>query len=223
MPHRSISPARSENEFDISTALFADADSSGPESPSLQRQQILNKGNKSEDLNGHASSAEDDDEDFIAATQAAANRKGSTVAGKSVKGGGFKQFGLSANLLKAISRKGYAQPTPIQRRVIPLILSGNLDVVGMARTGSGKTLAYVAPMLEIVKQHSAQMGARGLVMLPSRELALQVFKVVKELGKGMDLRVVLLVGGDSVEEQFGMISTNPDIVIGMQCPKFLNL
>jgi ATP-dependent RNA helicase DDX54/DBP10 len=92
----------------------------------------------------------------------------------------------------------------------------------MARTGSGKTAAFVIPMIERLKGHSARVGARALIMSPSRELALQTLKVVKELGKGTDLKTVLLVGGDSLEEQFGLMAANPDIIIATP-GRFLHL
>lgn len=92
----------------------------------------------------------------------------------------------------------------------------------MARTGSGKTAAFVIPMIERLKAHSAQVGARALILSPSRELALQTLKVVKEFGKGTDLKCVLLVGGDSLEEQFASMTTNPDIVIATP-GRFLHL
>ena len=128
---------------------------------------------------------------------------------------------MNGTILKAIAKKGFSVPTPIQRKTIPLIL-GRKDVVGMARTGSGKTAAFVIPMIERLKAHSARIGARALVMSPSRELAIQTLKVVKELGKGTDLKTVLLVGGDSLEEQFGLMTTNPDIVIATP-GRFLHL
>merc|ERR1719355_732 len=191
MPHRASSPAASENEFDITKSLFQD------------------------DVDG-------DDEDFIAAKQAASNRKASNVKGRSVKkGGGFQAMGLNSHLLKAISRKGFSVPTPIQRKTIPLVLD-HQDVVGMARTGSGKTAAFVIPMIERLKSHSARVGARALILSPSRELALQTLKVVKEFGRGTDLKCVLLVGGDSLEEQFGFMAGNPDIVIATP-GRFLHL
>ena len=99
-------------------------------------------------------------------------------------------------------------PTPIQRKTIPLVLD-NQDVVGMARTGSGKTAAFVIPMIEKLKAHSARVGARALILSPSRELALQTLKVVKEFGRGTDLKCVLLVGGDSLEDQFGFMACEP--------------
>lgn len=112
-------------------------------------------------------------------------------------------------------------PTPIQRKTIPLVLDKK-DVVGMARTGSGKTAAFVIPMIERLRAHSARFGSRALIMSPSRELAIQTLKVVKEFSRGTDLKSVLLVGGDSLEEQFGYMSANPDIVIATP-GRFLHL
>lgn len=128
---------------------------------------------------------------------------------------------MNGTILRAITKKGFSVPTPIQRKTIPLILARK-DVVGMARTGSGKTAAFVVPMIERLKAHSARIGTRALIMSPSRELAIQTLKVVKELGKGTDLKTVLLVGGDSLEEQFGLMTTNPDIVIATP-GRFLHL
>lgn len=129
--------------------------------------------------------------------------------------------GLNANLLKAIAHKGFAVPTPIQRKTIPLVLDKK-DVVGMARTGSGKTAAFVIPMVERLRAHSARFGSRALILSPSRELAIQTLKVVKEFSRGTDLKAVLLVGGDSLEEQFGSMTANPDIVIATP-GRFLHL
>lgn len=96
------------------------------------------------------------------------------------------------------------------------------DVVGMARTGSGKTAAFVIPMIERLRAHSATVGARALILSPSRELAIQTLKVVKEFGRGTDLKCVLLVGGDSLEDQFNSMTSNPDIVIATP-GRFLHL
>lgn len=112
-------------------------------------------------------------------------------------------------------------PTPIQRKTIPLVLDRK-DVVGMARTGSGKTAAFVIPMVERLRAHSAKFGSRALILSPSRELAIQTLKVVKELSRGTDLKSVLVVGGDGLEEQFGSMSANPDIVIATP-GRFLHL
>ena len=222
MPARSSSPARSENEFDISSALFAD-DVSEPARDSIvepnKATTLLDNGFIPDIM---AESSDLDDEAAIAQQQTAANRKASNLKGRTVKkGGGFQALGLNANLLKAITRKGYSVPTPIQRKTIPLILNDK-DVVGMARTGSGKTAAFIVPMIEKLKAHSSRVGARALVMSPSRELALQTLQVVKEMGRGTDLKSVLLVGGDSLEEQFASMASNPDIVIATP-GRFLHL
>ena len=218
MLQRAPSPPVSESGLDIAGALVATGldpfaeDGTGPNPEGLADGLIpdVNVGGES------------DDYDFIALAQASSNRKSFNVKGRSVKkGGGFQAMGLNINLLKAITRKGFSIPTPIQRKSIPLITSG-LDVVGMARTGSGKTAAFVIPMIECLKSHSAKVGARALIMSPSRELALQTLKVVKELGRGADLRSVLLVGGDSLEDQFSFMASNPDTIIATP-GRFLHL
>ncbi len=187
---RANSPALSENEFDIFDSLAGGDIVAAEESAAPDTGIGL-------DI---ASDNGSDDEAFIAARQAASNRKTSNLGKSLKKGGGFQAMGFNAALLKAITQKGFKVPTPIQRKAIPLMLQGE-DVVGMARTGSGKTAAFVIPMIHKLKAHSAKVGARGVIMSPSRELALQTLKVVKELGRGTDLRTILLVGGDSLEER----------------------
>lgn len=225
MAPRAASPACSENEFDISKALFENDSDSGKESWEQIKSKPKPKPKPIENLDmlgGGDGEDDDDDEAFIAAQQQSANRKASNLKGRTVKkGGGFQAMGLNAHLLKAIARKGYSVPTPIQRKTIPVILDDQ-DVVGMARTGSGKTAAFVIPMIEKLKCHSTKVGARALILSPSRELALQTLKVVKELSRGTDLKAVLLVGGDSLEEQFGLMAGNPDIVIATP-GRFLHL
>ncbi|EAW06783.1 ATP-dependent RNA helicase DBP10 [Aspergillus clavatus NRRL 1] len=223
MAPRAASPALSENEFDITGALFQNDSESDNERSSAKSKRQPKKKIPSQDLDFLGDVNDDDgDEAFIAQQQTSANRKASNLKGRTVKkGGGFQAMGLSANLLKAIARKGFSVPTPIQRKTIPVIMDDQ-DVVGMARTGSGKTAAFVIPMIEKLRSHSTKVGARGLILSPSRELALQTLKVVKELGKGTDLKCVLLVGGDSLEEQFTMMAGNPDIVIATP-GRFLHL
>ncbi len=124
----------------------------------------------------------------------------------------FGSLGLSANLVKAIQKKGYKQPTPVQRKCVPLLLAGK-DVIGMARTGSGKTAAFVLPLLQRLRVHSAKTGVRALILAPSRELALQTLKFTQQMSKFTDLRVAALIGGDGLEEQFASLASNPDIVV----------
>ncbi|KAL2822975.1 dead box ATP-dependent rna helicase [Aspergillus granulosus] len=226
MAPRAASPALSENEFDITSALFKhDSDSEAEQKTTgskTKRKAPTQTQNLNLDFLGDAGDSGEDDEAFIASQQTSANRKSANLKGRTVKkGGGFQAMGLNANLLKAITRKGFSVPTPIQRKTIPVIMEDQ-DVVGMARTGSGKTAAFVIPIIEKLKSHSTKFGSRGLILSPSRELALQTLKVVKELGKGTDLKSVLLVGGDSLEEQFSMMAGNPDIVIATP-GRFLHL
>uniref|UniRef100_V9KC54 ATP-dependent RNA helicase DDX54 n=1 Tax=Callorhinchus milii TaxID=7868 RepID=V9KC54_CALMI len=131
---------------------------------------------------------------------------------KKKKSGGFQSMGLSFPVFKGVMKKGYKIPTPIQRKTIPIILDGK-DVVAMARTGSGKTAAFLVPMFERLKVHSAQTGARALVLTPTRELALQTMKFTKELGKFAGLKTALILGGDKMEDQFSALHENPDIII----------
>lgn len=241
---RASSPTRSENEYDISKALLAGtgdncsspshSDGESGQGDLLPSRSVRRSANAKsaaprpsisgldEILNHQEDGETNEDDEIIAAWQAASNRKASNVRGRSVKkGGGFQAMGLNSLLLKAITRKGFSVPTPIQRKCIPLVMEGR-DVVGMARTGSGKTAAFVVPMIDKLKTHSAMVGARALILSPSRELALQTLKVVKELGRGTDLRSVLLVGGDRLEDQFAYMSSNPDILIATP-GRFLHL
>ncbi|KAM9841081.1 ATP-dependent RNA helicase DDX54 [Aulostomus maculatus] len=132
---------------------------------------------------------------------------------KKKKSGGFQSMGLSYPVYKGVMKKGYKVPTPIQRKTIPVILDGK-DIVAMARTGSGKTAAFLVPMFEKLKAHQAQTGARALILTPTRELALQTMKFTKELGKFTGLKTALILGGDSMEDQFAALHENPDIIIG---------
>ncbi|XP_028806114.1 putative DEAD-box ATP-dependent RNA helicase 29 isoform X1 [Neltuma alba] len=147
---------------------------------------------------------------FLVSSKAELKRKEKQQ--KKAKSGGFESLGLSPNVYRGIKRKGYKVPTPIQRKTMPIILSG-ADVVAMARTGSGKTAAFLVPMLQRLNQHLPQGGVRALILSPTRDLALQTLKFTKELGHFTDLRVSLLVGGDSMESQFEELAQNPDIII----------
>ncbi|KAI0387851.1 ATP-dependent RNA helicase DBP10 [Hypomontagnella monticulosa] len=219
MPSRAVSPTPSENEVDILGSLFTNdiGTTNGKNKKNGDQKDV-----EFDFLDGGDEGGDDGDEAFIALKQAASFRKTGNLKGKSVKkGGGFQAMGLNANLLRAITRKGFSVPTPIQRKAIPLVMAKK-DVVGMARTGSGKTAAFVIPMIERLRAHSATIGARALILSPSRELAIQTLKVVKEFGRGTDLKCVLLVGGDSLEEQFSSMTTNPDIVIATP-GRFLHL
>ncbi|XP_017753416.1 PREDICTED: ATP-dependent RNA helicase DDX54 [Eufriesea mexicana] len=128
------------------------------------------------------------------------------------KSGGFQSMALSFPILKGILKRGYKIPTPIQRKTIPLALEGR-DVVAMARTGSGKTACFLIPLFEKLKIRQAKAGARALILSPTRELALQTLKFIKELGRFTGLKAAVILGGDSIENQFSAIHGNPDILV----------
>lgn len=128
------------------------------------------------------------------------------------KSGGFQSMALSFPILKGILKRGYKIPTPIQRKTIPLALEGR-DIVAMARTGSGKTACFLIPLFEKLKTRQAKAGARALILSPTRELALQTLKFIKELGRFTGLKATIILGGDNMENQFSAIHGNPDILI----------
>ncbi|CAB3364540.1 Hypothetical predicted protein [Cloeon dipterum] len=131
---------------------------------------------------------------------------------KKKQGDGFKGMGLSHPIVKGIQKRGYKVPTPIQRRTIPVALQGR-DLVAMARTGSGKTACFLIPIFEKLKTRIAKSGARGLIMLPTRELAMQTITFIREIGKFTGLKCCLISGGDNMESQFEAIHGNPDIIV----------
>uniref|UniRef100_A0A0K0FXL3 RNA helicase n=1 Tax=Strongyloides venezuelensis TaxID=75913 RepID=A0A0K0FXL3_STRVS len=151
--------------------------------------------------NSHVDSEAEIDYDVL---NAAANRKNK-------KSGGWQVMGLDNNVFKGLEKKGFKQPTPIQRKAIPTILDGR-DVVAMSRTGSGKTAAFVVPILQKLKMRNPT-GIRALLISPTRELAIQTFNVVKELGRFTGLRAACIVGGESLQENFAIIHQTPDILI----------
>ena len=133
---------------------------------------------------------------------------------KKPKSGGFQSMGLSPSVYKSVMRKGYKVPTPIQRKAIPVIMQGK-DVVAMARTGSGKTAAFLLPLFEKLKAHSYTVGVRGVILSPTRELAIQTHKFCVELSHFVTpkLQFCCLVGGDAMEDQFDMLAQNPDCLV----------
>jgi ATP-dependent RNA helicase RhlE len=120
----------------------------------------------------------------------------------------FSELGIAPRLLEAIDRLKFTEPTPIQRGSIPVALSGK-DLIGIAQTGTGKTLAFGIPML----QRLEQVKGRGLVVLPTRELALQVDEHLHSIGRNFGLRTAVLIGGASMQMQRQALSRNPQILI----------
>lgn len=122
---------------------------------------------------------------------------------------GFSGLGIAPRLLDILGSLRFTVPTPIQEQAIPVAVEGK-DVVGIAQTGTGKTLAFGIPMI----QRLGQGKSRGLVVLPTRELAHQVDESLKRIGRQLGLRTVLLIGGASMGPQIGGLRANPHVIIG---------
>ncbi|MDX2186743.1 MAG: DEAD/DEAH box helicase [Opitutaceae bacterium] len=123
----------------------------------------------------------------------------------------FKQLGLHSSLVKGVESMGYTDPTPIQLRAIPAILSGR-DLIASAQTGTGKTAAFALPVLNRLGPHRA--GApRVLVLEPTRELAAQVETSFRDLGRFTDLRTTVLYGGVGYGKQRQDLRQGADIVV----------
>lgn len=143
------------------------------------------------------------------------------------KTSGFGTFNLSEFLLKSIRTKGYNMPTPIQRKAIPQIIEGH-NIIAMARTGSGKTGAFVIPLIERLQSHSSIVGARAVILSPTREIAVQTALYFKKMAKETDLTYVLITGGNDMENQYERLLLNPDVIIAtpgrlMHCIQESNL
>lgn len=118
----------------------------------------------------------------------------------------FFGFGIAPQLLSVLDRMKFHTPTPIQQKAIPLALTGQ-DVVGIAQTGTGKTLAFGIPMI----QRLAQKPGKGLVLVPTRELATQVYQSLHKMDT--KLRFAVLIGGESMHRQIQDVRRNPRILI----------
>lgn len=127
----------------------------------------------------------------------------------------FAHFGFDENLMKAIRKAEYSQPTPIQAQAIPTALAGR-DVIGIAKTGSGKTAAFIWPMLvHIMQQKELQPGDGpiGLILAPTRELSLQIYNEAKKFGKVYNINVICCYGGGSKWEQSKALEHGGEIVV----------
>jgi ATP-dependent RNA helicase DeaD len=132
---------------------------------------------------------------------------------KTADASGFAALGLAPSLLTAVTSLGYEEPTPVQRETIPLMLSGR-DLLAQAATGTGKTAAFALPMLHRLVESPAGKGrTRGLVLVPTRELAMQVAEAVHKYGRGTGLHVVPLYGGASMQQQIRALDRGADVVI----------
>jgi ATP-dependent RNA helicase RhlE len=122
----------------------------------------------------------------------------------------FAALGLSEKMLEGVRAMGYTEPTPIQLRAIPLVLSGK-DVIGSAQTGTGKTAAFALPILSKLGSHNP-VGPRALILEPTRELAAQVETAIRDYSRFTDLKTTVVFGGVGYGKQTDELKAGADIV-----------
>jgi ATP-dependent RNA helicase DeaD len=130
---------------------------------------------------------------------------------------GFANLGLNPKLMETLTELGYEEPTPIQREAIPLLLTGK-DVIGQAATGTGKTAAFALPLLHRIAELGNQLGKdkpmpSALVLVPTRELAMQVAEAMHKYGQKLKITVIPIYGGHSFGQQQRMLDRGVDVVV----------
>ena len=125
---------------------------------------------------------------------------------------GFADLGLRTELLKALSGLGYEEPTPIQREAIPHLVAGK-DLLGQAATGTGKTAAFALPILQLLDAHDDRPSPVALVLVPTRELAMQVSEAVYKYGHDLRARCVPIYGGQPIGRQIDALRRGCHVVV----------
>jgi ATP-dependent RNA helicase DeaD len=129
---------------------------------------------------------------------------------------GFRALGLSDALLESLTSLGYEEPTPIQSEAIPQLLEGR-DLLGQAATGTGKTAAFTLPLLERIRDDARRgveaRSARALILVPTRELAMQVAEAVHKYGHAFGTSVVPIYGGQAIHQQLRALKRGVDVVV----------
>ena len=126
---------------------------------------------------------------------------------------GFTELGLDPALVRALETLGYEEPTPIQSATIPALLAGR-DVLGQAATGTGKTAAFALPLLHRIGRSALEKRVvRALILVPTRELAMQVAEAVHRYGRALDVRVLPIYGGQSIAQQLRALQRGVDVVV----------
>jgi ATP-dependent RNA helicase DeaD len=126
---------------------------------------------------------------------------------------GFSGIGIVDSLVATVTALGYEEPTPVQRETIPVMLSGR-DLLAQAATGTGKTAAFALPLIQrLIEGPRGRRRTRGLVLVPTRELAMQVAEALHKYGRGTGLSVVPIYGGASMQQQTRALDRGADIVV----------
>jgi len=121
----------------------------------------------------------------------------------------FEKLGLGKKILDVLHDAGFTKPFPIQERAIPVLLEGN-DVIGQAHTGTGKTAAFALPMIQLVVKNQ---GIQGIIMAPTRELALQITSEIKRFAKNTGIVTATIYGGQGMGIQLDALRKKPEIIV----------
>ncbi|CEP11910.1 hypothetical protein [Parasitella parasitica] len=131
---------------------------------------------------------------------------------QSVDVAAWKDLNLCDPVVNALKYNNFTSPTPIQKNTLPLAMEGR-DIIGSAETGSGKTLAFGIPIINYLATHPARDGLTGLILTPTRELAIQVRDHIDKMSVFSNVRVVAIVGGMSIQKQERLVKQKPDIIV----------
>jgi ATP-dependent RNA helicase DeaD len=124
----------------------------------------------------------------------------------------FQDLGLDASILDALAQKGYSEPTPIQAKVIPILLDRSKNVVGQAQTGTGKTAAFGLPIIQNIELNTRNVQA--IVLAPTRELAVQVANEIDSYKGTKRIQVTTVYGGQPIDRQIRELQKGADVVVG---------
>ncbi|HEV3387273.1 MAG TPA: DEAD/DEAH box helicase, partial [Gemmata sp.] len=125
---------------------------------------------------------------------------------------GFAKLGLDSRLVETLTALEYEEPTPIQRRAIPPLLEGR-DLIGRAATGTGKTAAFALPLLHRIAAVKTRTSPTALVLVPTRELAMQVAEAVERYGQSLSVRVLPIYGGQAMDLQLSALNRGVDVIV----------
>ncbi len=127
---------------------------------------------------------------------------------------GFAGLGLRPEIIRAIDELGFTQPTPIQKKAIPVMLTDSTDIIGLAQTGTGKTAAFGLPLIQLIDFESNTRGPQGLILCPTRELCLQITQDLKSFARYVPgARIVAVYGGAGIQEQVVQLKKGPQIIV----------
>ncbi len=124
---------------------------------------------------------------------------------------GFVSLGIIPEISEYLKKRGIINPMPIQKEVIPAIFKGR-NIIGRAQTGTGKTLAYLLPLVQRIKKESS--STQVIIMAPTRELSRQIYDVLSDFSKLLNVDSVGVIGGRTIENQIQKLKRNPHIIVG---------